>query len=336
MAKIDPNKLTGPQKAAIFLMLMGEEFTSEVYKYLDEEDIKRIGIEMAKVEYIPAEAVKKILEEANIEVKEILGNINVSPEEFLKQSLLKAYGEKGKELYEEIKKEIGPEIFKKLRKLDPKTIASFLTNEHPQTIAIILVHLDPYLSGQVLQLLPERIRGEVLLRIALLDKVDPEIVKEISDSLEAELQSVGGALGKKIGGPEKAAEVLAHAGRTLEDELLTEIEDENPALAEEIRKHLFTFEDFLKVDDFAIQTLLREISTDDLKLALKGASPEVKEKFFRNMSKRAADLLKEELDLMPPVRITEVEKAQQNIIRTAKKLEQEGKIVLTRGEEEFV
>uniref|UniRef100_A0A7V4JPS0 Flagellar motor switch protein FliG n=1 Tax=Thermodesulfobacterium geofontis TaxID=1295609 RepID=A0A7V4JPS0_9BACT len=336
MAKIDPNKLTGPQKAAIFLMLMGEEFTSEVYKYLDEEDIKRIGIEMAKIEYIPAEAVRKILEEANMEVKEILGNINVSPEDFLKQSLLKAYGEKGKELYEEIKKEIGPEIFKKLRKLDPKTIASFLANEHPQTIAIILVHLDPYLSGQVLQLLPERIRGEVLLRIALLDKVDPEIVKEISDSLEAELQSVGGALGRKIGGPEKAAEILAHAGRTLEDELLTEIEDENPALAEEIRKHLFTFEDFLKVDDFAIQNLLREISTDDLKLALKGASPEVKEKFFRNMSKRAADLLKEELELMPPVRITEVEKAQQNIIKTAKKLEQEGKIVLTRGEEEFV
>lgn len=336
MAKIDPNKLTGPQKAAIFLMLMGEEFTSEVYKYLDEEDIKRIGIEMAKIEYIPAEAVKKVLEEANIEVREVLGNINVTPEEFLKQSLIKAYGEKGKELYEEIKKEIGPEIFKKLRKLDPKTIASFLANEHPQTIAIILVHLDPYLSGQVLQLLPERIRGEVLLRIALLDKVDPEIVKEISESLEAELQSVGGALGKKIGGPEKAAEVLAHAGRELEEELLTEIEDENPALAEEIRKHLFTFEDFLKVDDFAIQTLLREISTDDLKLALKGASTEVKEKFFRNMSKRAADLLKEELELMPPVRITEVEKAQQNIIRTAKKLEQEGKIVLTRGEEEFV
>ncbi|RKX63074.1 MAG: flagellar motor switch protein FliG [Thermodesulfobacteriota bacterium] len=336
MAKIDPNKLTGPQKAAIFLMLMGEEFTSEVYKYLDEEDIKRIGIEMAKIDYIPSEAVKKILEEANIEAKEMLGDLSVTPEEFLKQSLLKAYGEKGKELYEEIKKEIGPETFKKLRKLDPKTIASFLSNEHPQTVAIILTHLDPDLSGQVLQLLPEKIRGEVLLRIALLNKVDPEIVKEISDALEAELQSVGSVLGKKIGGPEKAAEVLSHAGRELEDELLTEIEDENPALAEEIRRYLFTFEDFLKVDDFSIQTLLREISTDDLKLALKGASPEVKEKFFRNMSKRAADLLKEELELMPPVRITEVEKAQQNIIKTAKKLEQEGKIVLTRGEEEFV
>jgi len=336
MAKIDPNKLTGPQKAAIFLMLMGEEFTSEVYKYLDMEDIKRIGIEMAKIDYIPSEAVKKILEEANIEAKEMLGDLSVVPEEFLKQSLLKAYGEKGKELYEEIKKEIGPETFKKLRKLDPKTIASFLSNEHPQTVAIILAHLDPDLSGQVLQLLPEKIRGEVLLRIALLNKVDPEIVKEISDALEAELQSIGSVLGKKIGGPEKAAEVLSHAGRELEDELLTEIEDENPTLAEEIRKYLFTFEDFLKVDDFSIQTLLREISTDDLKLALKGASPEVKEKFFRNMSKRAADLLKEELELMPPVRITEVEKAQQNIIKTAKKLEQEGKIVLTRGEEEFV
>ncbi|AIH03441.1 MAG: Flagellar motor switch protein FliG [Thermodesulfobacterium sp. 37_54] len=336
MAKIDPDKLTGPQKAAIFLMLMGEEFTSQVYKYLDEDDIKRIGIEMAKIEYIPAEAVRKVLEEANIEAKEMLGDVTVSPEEFLKQSLIKAYGEKGKEIFEEIKKEIGPETFKKLKKLDPKTIASFLSNEHPQTIAIILVHLDSELSGQVLQFLPEKLRAEVLLRIALLNKVDPEIVKEISDALESELQSVGGALGKKIGGPEKAAEVLSHAGRELEDEILSEIEDENPALAEEIRKYLFTFEDFLNVDDFAIQTLLREISTDDLKLALKGASPEIREKFFRNMSKRAADLMKEELEMMGPVRISEVEKAQQNIIRVAKKLEQEGKIILSKGEEEFV
>ena len=225
---------------------------------------------------------------------------------------------------------------KKLKKLDPKTIASFLANEHPQTVAIILVHLEPDLAGQVLQLLPDKLRSEVLLRIALLNKVDPEIVQEISDALEAELQSVGGALGRRIGGPEKAAEILSHAGRDLEDELLTEIEDENPNLAEEIRKYLFTFEDFLNVDDFAIQTLLREISTDDLKLALKGASEELKDKFYRNMSKRAAELLKEELDMMGPVRITEVEKAQQNIIRVAKKLEQEGKIVLSRGEEEFV
>jgi len=336
MARIDPEKLTGPQKAAIFLMIMGDEFTSEVYKYLDEEDIKRIGIEMAKIDYIPAEAIKKVLEEANMEAKELVGDLTISPEEFLKQSLIKAYGEKGKELFEEIKKEIGPETFKKLKRLDPKTIASFLANEHPQTIAIILVHLEPELSGQVLQFLPEKLRGEVLLRIATLSKVDPEIVQEISDALESELQSVGGALGKKMGGPEKAAEILSHAGRDLEEEVLTEIEDENPSLAEEIRKYLFTFEDFLNVDDFAIQTLLREISTDDLKLALKGASPEVREKFFRNMSKRAADVLKEELEMMGPVRISEVEKAQQNIIRIAKKLEQEGKIVLTKGEEEFV
>ncbi len=336
MARIDPEKLTGPQKAAIFLMIMGDEFTSEVYKYLDEEDIKRIGIEMAKIDYIPAEAVKKVLEEANMEAKELVGDLTVSPEEFLKQSLIKAYGEKGKELFEEIKKEVGPETFKKLKRLDPKTIASFLANEHPQTIAIILVHLESELAGQVLQFLPEKLRGEVLLRIATLSKVDPEIVQEISDALESELQSVGGALGKKMGGPEKAAEILSHAGRDLEDEVLSEIEDENPSLAEEIRKYLFTFEDFLNVDDFAIQTLLREISTDDLKLALKGASPEVREKFFRNMSKRAADVLKEELEMMGPVRISEVEKAQQNIIRIAKKLEQEGKIVLTKGEEEFV
>ena len=336
MAKLDPEKLTGPQKAAIFLMLMGDDFASEVYKYLDDDDIKRIGVEMAKIDFIPTEVAKRILEEANIEAKDLLSNINLSPDEFLKRSLIEAYGEKGKQLYEEIKKEVGPDSFKKLKKLDPKTIANFLASEHPQTIAIILVHLEPELSGQVLQLLPEMIRSEVLLRIALLDKVDPEIVKEISDALEEELKSVGGALGKKMGGPEKAAEILSHAGRELEDELITEIEDENAPLAEEIRKYLFTFEDFLKVDDFAIQTILREISTDDLKLALKGAPPELREKFFRNMSKRAADLIKEELEMMGPVRIAEVEKAQMNIIRVAKKLEQEGKIVLTRGEEEFV
>jgi len=336
MAKLDPEKLTGPQKAAIFLMLMGDDFASEVYKYLDDDDIKRIGVEMAKIDFIPTEVAKRILEEANIEAKDLLSNINLSPDEFLKRSLIEAYGEKGKQLYEEIKKEVGPDSFKKLKKLDPKTIANFLASEHPQTIAIILVHLEPELSGQVLQLLPEMIRSEVLFRIALLDKVDPEIVKEISDALEEELKSVGGALGKKMGGPEKAAEILSHAGRELEDEILTEIEDENAPLAEEIRKYLFTFEDFLKVDDFAIQTILREISTDDLKLALKGAPPELREKFFRNMSKRAADLIKEELEMMGPVRIAEVEKAQMNIIRVAKKLEQEGKIVLTRGEEEFV
>ncbi|OAQ20708.1 flagellar motor switch protein FliG [Thermosulfurimonas dismutans] len=336
MAKIDPDKLTGPQKAAIFLMVMGEEFTSEVYKYLDEEDIKRIGIEMAKLEYVPTEAIKKVLEEANLEAKELIADISVSPEEFLQKSLIKAYGEKGKALWEEIKKELGPETFKKLKKLDPKTVANFLTNEHPQTIAIVLVHLEPDQAGQVLQFLPDRIRSEVLLRIALLDKVDPDIVQEISNALEEELQAVGGTFARKLGGSEKAAEIISHAGRELEDEILSDIEEENPNLAEEIRKYLFTFEDFLAVDDVAIQTLLREISTDDLRLALKGASEEVREKFFRNMSERAANLLKEDLEVMGPVRLSDVEKAQQNIIKVAKRLEQEGKIILGRGEEEFV
>ena len=336
MAKIDPDKLTGPQKAAIFLMVMGEEFTSEVYKYLDEEDIKRIGIEMAKLEYVPAEAVKKVLEEANLEAQELMGDISFSPEEFLQKSLIKAYGEKGKALWEEIKKELGPETFKKLKKLDPKTVANFLINEHPQTIAIVPVHLEPDQAGQVLQFLPDRIRSEVLLRIALLDKVDPDIVQEISNALEEELRAVGGTFARKLGGSEKAAEIISHAGRELEDEILSDIEEENPNLAEEIRKYLFTFEDFLAVDDVAIQTILREISTDDLRLALKGASEEVREKFFRNMSERAANLLKEDLEVMGPVRLSDVEKAQQNIIKVAKRLEQEGKIILGRGEEEFV
>ena len=334
--KVDPDNLTGPQKAAIFLLTMGEEFTAEVYKYLTEEEIKRIGVEMARLDYIPAEAVKKVLEEANMESKELLSNLTVSPDEFLQQSLIKAYGERGKEIYEEIRQELGPKVFEKLRRLDPRTIANFLRNEHPQTIAIILVHLDPDKAGQVIAHLPENLRPEVIFRIAELDKVDPEIIQEISAALEEELESVGGTFSRKLGGVERAAEILAHVSRDLEEEILSEVEEENPTLAEEVRKHLFTFEDLLKVDDQAIQAILKEISTEDLKLALKTASEELREKFFNNMSERAAQLLKEDLEIMGPVRVSDVEAAQQNIIKVAKRLEQEGKIVLAVGEEEFV
>ncbi len=334
--KIDPENLTGPQKAAIFLLTMGEDFTAQVYKYLTDEEIKRIGVEMATLDYIPSEAVKKVLEEANVESKEILADITISPDEFLQDSLVKAYGERGKELYEEIRQELGPKVFEKLRRLDPKTIANFLRNEHPQTIAIILVHLNPDKAGQVLALLPERLQTEVVFRVAELDKVDPEIIQDISAALEAELQAVGGTFSRKLGGVERAAEILSHVGRDLEEDILSQVEEENPTLAEEVRKHLFTFEDLLKVDDIAIQTILKEISTEDLKLALKTASEELREKFFSNMSERAAQLLKEDLEIMGPVRLSDVETAQQNIIKVAKRLEQEGKIILSVGEEEFV
>ncbi|AEH45668.1 flagellar motor switch protein FliG [Thermodesulfatator indicus DSM 15286] len=334
--KIDPNNLTGPQKAAIFLLTMGEEFTAQVYQYLSEEEIKRIGIEMARLDYIPSEAVKKVLDEANMESRELLADLTVSPDDFLQQSLVKAYGEKGKEIYEEIRQELGPKVFEKLRRLDPRTIANFLRNEHPQTIAIILVHLDADLAGQVLAHLPEKLRSEVVFRIAELDKVDPEIIQEISAALEEELEAVGGTFSKKLGGVERAAEILSHVSRDLEEEILSEVEEENPNLAEEVRKYLFTFEDLLKVDDTAIQAILKEISTEDLKLALKTASEELREKFFSNMSARAAQLLKEDLEIMGPVRVADVEAAQQNIIKVAKRLEQEGKIVLAVGEDEFV
>ncbi len=334
--KIDPDNLSGPQKAAIFLLTMGEEFTAEVYKYLSEEEIKRIGVEMARIDYIPSEAVRRVLEEANIESKELLADLTVSPDEFLQESLIKAYGERGKEIYEEIRQELGPKVFEKLRRLDPRTIANFLRNEHPQTIAIILVHLDPDKAGQVLSVLPEKLRSEVIFRIAELDKVDPEIIQEISTALEEELQAVGGTFSRKLGGVERAAEILSHVGRDLEEEILSQVEEENPSLAEEVRKYLFTFEDLLKVDDNAIQAILKEISTEDLKLALKTASEELREKFFSNMSERAAQLLKEDLEIMGPVRVADVEAAQQNIIKVAKRLEQEGKIVLSVGEDEFV
>ncbi len=319
----------GPVKAAIFLLAMGEAFTSEVFKYLKETEVRMVSALMAQIQHIPGEAVKKVLDEVRAKMGMVQGEVSVPVEEFLKKVLFSSMPEEqAKQIYEDIMRQLHPSTFQKLSSLEPKVIVNFLSNEHPQTIAVILAHLDPALAAQILEELNDKLQADVMLRIANLEKISPEIVAEIDRVLEEELFSVEMSDATKVGGAEKVAEILNSVDRNLEDTLMEQIEDTSEELAEEIRKLMFKFEDLLQVDDLAIVAILKEISTEELKLALKAASEELRAKFFNNMSERAGMMLKEDLEAMGPVRLKDVEQAQQAIIRVAKRLESEGKIVL--------
>ncbi len=319
----------GPLKAAVFLLAMGEAFTTEVFRYLKEEEVRKVSALMAQIQHIPGEAVKKVLDEVRGKMAMVQGEVSVPVEEFLKKVLFSSMPEEqAKQIYEDIMRQLHPSTFQKLSSLEPKVIVNFLSNEHPQTIAVILAHLEPSLAAEILEELNDKLQADVMLRIANLEKISPEIVAEIDRVLEEELFSVEMSDATKVGGAEKVAEILNSVDRNLEDTLMEQIEDTSEELAEEIRKLMFKFEDLLEVDDLAIVAILKEISTEELKLALKAASEELRAKFFNNMSERAGMMLKEDLEAMGPVRLKDVEQAQQAIIRVAKRLESEGKIVL--------
>ncbi|NDY42885.1 flagellar motor switch protein FliG [Dissulfurirhabdus thermomarina] len=319
----------GVEKAAVFLLTMGEQYTAEVFKHLSEDEVRRVSRVMAHVTNIPGEAVEKITDEVRTKMALVQGDMAVSVEDFLKKVLYNSMPEdQAERILTDILHQLHPSTFQKLTSLEPKVIVNFLRNEHPQTIAVILAHLSPELSAAVLGELPEKMQHEVIKRIATLDKINPDIIAEIDRVLEEELFTVEMSDATKVGGTEKVAEILNNVDRTLEEGILEKIESESVEMAEEIRKLMFKFEDLLEVDDTAIIAILKEISTEELKMAIKAASEELREKFYSNMSERASQMLKEDLEIMGPVRLKDVEMAQQMIIKVAKRLESEGKIVL--------
>ncbi|MFA6283051.1 MAG: flagellar motor switch protein FliG, partial [Desulfurivibrionaceae bacterium] len=243
------------------------------------------------------------------------------------------------EILEEIRSDWKLTLFQKARKLEPKVLVNFLRNEHPQTVALVLSVLEPIQSAQILMEFSEEVQVEVMMRMAELDKVSPEILVDVDRVLQDELLSVEGMEGQRLGGVEAVAEILNNADRGLEASILEGIEEQRENLADEIRRLMFVFEDLMSVDDRGIQAVLKEVSTDDLKLALKIASEDLKTKIFGCMSSRAVEMLKEDMEIMGPTRVKDVEAAQQSIIKIAKRLEQEGKIQLMSGgggEDEFV
>jgi len=252
--------------------------------------------------------------------------------EYAKEVLERAFGpEKAAKIIERLISSLQVKPFDFIKTADPVQIVNFLQNEHPQTVALVLSYLEPDLAAQVLGSLPEDLQVEVLKRIALLERTSPDIVREIERNLEKKLSGFVGQSFSKIGGIDTAAEIMNNVDRTTERSIMEKLAADNPELAEEIRRKMFVFEDILKLDDRSVQLVLREVDTKDLAVALKGASDELKEKIFRNMSKRAAQLLKDEMEYMGPVRVKDVEEAQQKIISVIRRLEEAGEIVIARG-----
>jgi flagellar motor switch protein FliG len=285
---------------------------------------------MAKVK-IPPELADAVLKDFCDKTGSVMRGVD---EEYIKDVLVKAFGqESAKKLIDKI--ESGASAFDVLRWLDTGAIANMLSREHPQTIAIILAHLEPTQAAEVMAKLPENLKIDVSLRIASLDQISPSILSDIEDVLQTQLQSY--TRGKKICGIRTVSEILNQMDRASEDLILKNIEEKDKTLADEVRKLMFTFDDLIMIEDKGIQMVLKEITTDDLSLALKMAADELKAKIFKNMSQRAVNILKEEIEAKGAVKVSDVEKAQMNIVRVARRLEEEGKIVIGgKGGEELI
>ncbi len=331
-------KISGPQKAAVLLFSLGEDLAAEIVKNLDDHELRKLGGSMSRVFSLAPEVFNSVFDEFH-QLASTPQSLVLSPEQrsaFIKNVFSKAIrGEKARVLIDEIQQKERLNLFHKIRKMDARTLASFIRNEHPQTIAVVLAHLDPAHAAAILEELPERVQNEVLYRIAQLEKVPPAILEEIDQILQEEISVVESVEEGQVGGVRSAAEILNQMAPSAETQVLQAMEEQQQGLAEEIRRWMFVFEDFIKVDDRSITAILKEVESETLKVALKTASDELKERIFKNMSERAVTMMKEDLEVMGPVRLKDVEVAQQAIIKIGKKLEAEGKAILTgKGEED--
>ncbi len=320
-------ELSGPQKAAALMVSLGKDVSSILLQNLTDEEIKTIGKYLTEMSMIPGEIVDTVLQEF-VDTFSNDRDVPVMGEEFLRDVLKKVHGDKAEHIIEEIEEEKSRVPFQNIRKIDSKVLATFIQNEHPQTIAIILAHLEQKKAAEVLSMLRENIQAEVVRRIAKLESVQNDILLEIDKILEEELLTRGTINQQKLGGTQAAAEIINCLDKKTEEVVLSQLEEEEAELAEEIRKLMFVFEDLLKLDDRSIRTILKEVKNEDLILALKGASEELRNKIFNNLSSRAAEMIKEDLEAMGPVKLSDVEEAQQKIILVVRNLEKEGKIVI--------
>jgi flagellar motor switch protein FliG len=318
--------LSGEAKAAILLRLIGEEAAAQVMQHLDPKEIKKIGASMTVLSQISKEDEQVVIQEFQRAAGS--GGMVIEGKDYIKTVLTKALGpEKAQRILEAITSTTYPGI-ESLKWLDPRSIAQLIKAEHPQTIAVILAHLDPEQGSQVLAQLPDRLRAEVALRLATTETVQPEVLQQLSDVLQESFKLGSASRNTSLGGAQTVAELLARLDKSAEQVILNTIAEHDPALADTIRSLMFVFDDLVKVDDRGIQELLKEIDKNDLAIALRGASPEVKEKFLRNMSSRAAEMLKEDMEARGPVKVSDVEKAQQTILKVCRQLEEEGRLVV--------
>ncbi len=324
-------RLTGKEKAAILLIALGTESASEIYKHLREEEIEQLTLEIANLRKVDSEVKDSVIEEF-YEMCLVQNYIAEGGIEYAKEILKKALGEqKAIELINKLTSSLQVRPFDFARKADPAQLLNFIQNEHPQTIALILAYLRPEQAAIILSSLSLEKQADVAARIATMDSTSPEIIKEVERILENKLASMVTSDFTSAGGIETIVDILLSVDRGTEKHIMESLEMRDDELAEEIKKRMFVFEDIVKLDNRSVQRFLREVDNNDLALALKSTSEEVANVIFSNMSKRLQEMIKEDMEFMGPVRLRDVEEAQQRIVNVIRRLEDAGEIVVSRG-----
>ncbi|SKA86346.1 flagellar motor switch protein FliG [Caloramator quimbayensis] len=331
------DKLSGVQKAAILFITLGPDASAPILKKMPENEIQKITFEIANMPKIKKEVKEEVLQEF-VDLNKAKDYILEGGFEYAKNLLSRALGaQRAMEIIEkvsEITQQYRP--FGIARKADAHQLLNVIMNEHPQTIALILCYLQPDKAAQIMSGLPEELQVDVAKRIATMSNTSPIVIEEVEEILEKKLSNVVRADFATIGGVQPLVDILNNVDRGTEKSILDELDREQPELAEKIRENMFIFEDIISLDNISIQRVLREVDTKDLALAIKGSSEEVANVIYKNMSKRAAQTLKEDIEFMGPVRLVDVEKAQQSIVAIIRRLDDAGEIVISRGGEDAI
>ncbi len=329
-------KLSGEQKAAILMISLGPDISSEVFKELKEEQVEQVALQIANMKKVTPQERDAVMEEC-YQLSMAEEYISQGGVDYAREILEKALGDqKAMEIINRLQGALQMTPFDFIKRTDPQQLLNFIQNEHPQTISLILAHLNPEHAATILSALAAEIQVDVAQRIAQMERATPDIIMEIEKVLERNIASVFTQEMTAAGGVRAVAEILNRVDRSTEKTLMEKLEETNPELADEIKRLMFTFDDILLIDDRSIQQILREVDQKDLILALKGAGEEVKAKILKNMSARARALIMEEMEVMGPVRLKNTEEAQQKIVNTIRQLEEAGEIVVARGGEEEI
>jgi len=320
--------LGGRKKAAVLLACLGPEQASTVLRQLSDEEVAQITLEISAIGSVDPELKSQVLDEFH-EMAVAKQYVSQGGIDLAKDLLERSFGaERAFEILNRLQTSLQEVPFQFLKKADPSQISSFIQDEHPQTIALIVAHMDPQMSALVLSSLPQDVQSDVILRVATMDRTAPEIVREVERVLERKMAAVFSQGFTFAGGVKDVAEILNRVERSSEKAIMTDLEERDPQLAEEIARLMFTFDDIVQVDDGGIQKALREIESKDLALALKAANEDVANKVYKNMSERAREMIKEEIEFMGPVRMRNVEEAQQKIVAVVRRLEETGELVV--------
>ena len=336
--KFDIKSLNGAEKAAILLLSLNEQDAASIIRHLDPKQVQRVGGTMASMKNLNQDKVSSVHRLFLEEIQKYT-SIGMGSEDFVRNALVAALGEdKANNLVDQILMGSGSRGLDSLKWMDPRQVASFILNEHPQIQTIVLSYLEPEQSAEILSQFPERVRLDLMMRIANLEEVQPAALHELNDIMEKQFAGQAGAQAAKIGGLKAAAEIMNYLDNNVEGLLMDQIRENDEETATQIQDLMFVFDNLIEVDDRGIQILLRDVPQELLQKALKGADDMLRDKFYTNMSKRAGEMLQEDLEAMGPIRVADVEAAQKEILSIARRLSDLGELVLSGngGADEFL